>query len=513
MRPSRSWLLLLCLIPASGAAQLAPVGIPRGMFRFEVDGSFQYANDRYNDGTKESLGANFTSAALGAAEIPTLAEADSRIAVLLGDPGYKLNLGASVGTAQMSTGTGAFSLGIGITRGLSIFGRLPIVSSWWRQSVSLDTTTSNAGVNLAITGSGLPEAFFTSFNSSLADLQDRVASGTYDGDPVAKALALETLASGQALSDSLDALMLGEGTASPFLPLSQSAAGSILNGQVTSIQQSLATLGVTSFTAALPLPTTPVTEADLEAYATSGAGPYAYSTLSNSKRTGIGDIEVGAVYTFIDHWNADEARGTRLATSLTVRLPTGEVALPTDPFGVSLGAGSPAVGIAAVFDLGAGKFGARFSGSYLLQMSGDFTRRVGSPLSPMIPASATANVTVDPGDELQIGIAPFYQLAPALGVVGSVAWANRSTDDVTYTTEADSIPGVPASLLATGTSASRLLLSIGITYSSSGQRKDGTNGVPLDAGWRWQTTVASSGGIATSWSAIVFFARVYAKVW
>lgn len=139
MRPSRSWLLLLCLVPVRGAAQLAPVGIPRGMFRFEVDGSFQYANDRYNDGTKESLGANFTSAALGAAEIPTLAEADARIAVLLGDPGYKLSLGASVGTAQMSTGTGAFSLGLGITKGLSIFGRLPIVSSWWRQSVSLDT--------------------------------------------------------------------------------------------------------------------------------------------------------------------------------------------------------------------------------------------------------------------------------------------------------------------------------------------------------------------------------------
>ena len=33
------------------------------------------------------------------------------------------------------------------------------------------------------------------------------------------------------------------------------------------------------------------------------------------------------------------------------------------------------------------------------------------------------------------------------------------------------------------------------------------------AGWRWETTVASSGGIAIKWSAIIFFARVYARVW
>jgi hypothetical protein len=52
-----------------------------------------------------------------------------------------------------------------------------------------------------------------------------------------------------------------------------------------------------------------------------------------------------------------------------------------------------------------------------------------------------------------------------------------------------------------------------VTYSSPGQRADGTGGVPIDAGWRWETTVASSGGIATSWSAIVFFAQIYARIW
>jgi len=512
-------LLSTLILPPAAEAQLAPLGIPRGMFRFEIDGSFAYANDRFNDGTKENLGANFTSPGLGSDRIPTLSAADQRIASLIGQPGYKLDLGASIGTAQVSTGTGAFTLGVGLTRGLSIFGRVPIVSSWWRQTIALDTTTSNAGVNAAdpafgnTAGAATAEAFFRQFNVSLAELQQRLTSGIYDGDPAAKALAIETLASGQALSDSLGALIVNAGTASPFLPLSTSSAGQDLNGQVTGVQQALAGLGVTSFSDSLPLPDNPAQASDLATYGTAAAGPIGYASLSTSKRTGIGDVEVGAVYTFIDHWNADAARGTRLAASLTVRLPTGTVAPPADPFSVSIGAGTPAVGLSLAFDLGGGTFGARLSGAYLLQMSGDFSRRVGSPLSAMLPRSATADVTVNPGDQLRIGISPYFRLARALGLVGSATWLTQGDDDVQYATAADSVAGVPASMLGEGSGASRLLLSIGLTYSSSGQRADGTGGMPLDAGWRWETTVASSGGIATSWSAIIFFARVYAKVW
>jgi hypothetical protein len=120
---------------------------------------------------------------------------------------------------------------------------------------------------------------------------------------------------------------------------------------------------------------------------------------------------------------------------------------------------------------------------------------------------------VNPGDQVRIGIAPFIRLARAFGVVGSAVWLNQGTDDVRYATAADSVPGVPSSLLSEGTGASRFLMSIGVTYSSPGTRADGTAGLPIDAGWRWETTVASSGGIATSWSAIVFFAQVYAKLW
>jgi len=66
-------------------------------------------------------------------------------------------------------------------------------------------------------------AFFNQFNSSLAGLQERITAGAYDGDPAARALALQTLASGLALSDSLSALIVTVGSASPFLPLASSS--------------------------------------------------------------------------------------------------------------------------------------------------------------------------------------------------------------------------------------------------------------------------------------------------
>ncbi len=519
MRPG--WCLLVCgmLLPPAVEAQLAPLGIPHGLIRIDVDGSFAYANERYNDGTLESLGANFNSPALGADIIPGVADADQRLAVLLNDPAYKLNLGASVGTGQVSTGTGALGIGLGITKGLTLFGRVPIVRTTYRQSVAIDTAKSGAGLNLAdpalgaASAPGPAQAFFDNFNGAIGTLEANLASGLYDGDPTTRARAVQTIASGHALSDSLGALIIADGTASAFLPLFSSAAGQVLNGQVLSIQQTMAGLGVQSFSDAIPLPATPATGADLATYATSPAGPIADSSLTSGSRTGIGDVQVGAVYTAIDKWDAHTARGSRLAATLVVRIPTGTVASPNDPFGATTGAGTVAVGIGAAFDLGRGTFGARFSANYLLQMSGAFTRRVGTMTTALIPSSYIADVNINPGDELQLAFTPFYRLAPDFGLVGSATWITRGTDDVQYASPADSIPGVPASLLAEGTGASRLLLSLGVTYASSGQKADGTNGKPLDAGVRWETTVASSGGIVAKWSSLIFFVRVYGKLW
>ena len=401
---------------------------------------------------------------------------------------------------------------------------MPIVSTWWRQTVAIDTTTSDAGLNAAdpaigtTAGASTAEAFFSQLQRALSpNCRQRITSGVYDGDPAAKALAIETLASGRALSDSLGALIIDAGTASavPAALCERRGTGTERPGAV--LQQTLAGLGVPASPIAIPLPTD-TRNRRRPHHVRDVASPAQSVTLSltNSSRTGIGDVEVGAVYTSIDQWDADTARGSRLAATIVVRIPTGTVASPTDPFGATIGAGTPAVGIGAGI-----RPGPRDIRRPLQRRITCCRCRELSPggsaalLDGALPSSAsTADVTVNPGDQLRLAITPYFRLARDFGVVGSATWiTRRATDDVQYAIAADSVPGRPGltagrghwCVTAAAVDRGHLLV--------VGSAADGTGGIPLDAGWRWETTVASSGGIATKWSAIIFFAGCTRRLW
>ena len=47
------------------AAQLAPVGLPRGVFRIELGGEFRHADSRFLDGETADFARPFTTLQLG----------------------------------------------------------------------------------------------------------------------------------------------------------------------------------------------------------------------------------------------------------------------------------------------------------------------------------------------------------------------------------------------------------------------------------------------------------------
>jgi len=515
-------LLVLLSLPVALAAQLAPLGVPKGNVRMDIGGDFAWAHDRYNDGTRESLSGSLTSPALGQVAIPTLADADNRLAILLGIGNYQMNLGRSTGNAQFSRTSGALGLALGITKNVTLYGRMAIVDAWNRQKVSIDTLNNlgDAGVNLAspvlgdATGQGVADQFFSSFEGALSTLEARIAAGDYDGNPAVRDLAIQTLASGRAFEDSLQALVLTPETAAPFLPLLSSVPGSTLGNRVTSLQQTLSnTLGVAGFTEAIPLPELHATGDDVHRYATAPNGPVAYTNFSNNRLTAPGDVTVGAVITAVDRWNPATARGVRVAIDGSALIPTGDEALPGDALRTSTGAGTTVLrGLAAV-DLGWGAMGMRLQGGYTARMSTTVTRRVGTPVEALVPAFRTANLEQSGGGEFRVGVQPYIRLARAFGVVLSADYLNRSEEQFTYATAADSVPGIPAALLNSGTGASRVVLGVGMAYSGIGGRPDTSKVQPLDAGWKWETVIASSGGIVTKWTAVQVFFRYYAKIW
>lgn len=486
----------------------------------EVYGDFAWANDRFRDGTRESLAAPLTSPALGEAAIPTLADADRRIGVMIGVTGYQLNLGRSTGTGQSSRGTGEVGLALGVLRQLTLFGRMEIVNSWNRQDLAIAAETGDAGVNPADpvmgTGAGADAAqvFVTNFNSAMAELENRIASGSYDGDPTTRALAEQTLVSGRQLSDSLAALLVDPATVAAFLPLSSSFAGTTLNGRVGALQGTLSgPLGVAGFTDQVPLPGDAVTRDDIQRYATATTGPIAYEDFTEKRMFLPGDVSLGAVVTPVDRWDPVHGTGVRMALQGTLRLATGTPPSANDALQTSTGPGTPTVLAQGAVDLGWGLVGARLAAGYTAQLAGTFERRVGAPAEALVPLARLATVRQSGGSEFRVSVAPHLRVAQFFGLQATGTWARRSALGYSYATAADSLEGIPASLLGEATGASRLELGVGAVYSSGGTRPDGTPYRALDAGWVWRTIVSSSGGIQARWSGMQLFFRYYAKFW
>ncbi len=120
---------LACLLATAPAAhaQLAPVGVPRGVVRLELDARMDIWDTEFLDGTRVPLGAAASSPALGSTLLPSLADADSRLGRLTGVADYHLNLGALTTDELRDEGRGNFGVSLGLTRAITIFGRIPLV--------------------------------------------------------------------------------------------------------------------------------------------------------------------------------------------------------------------------------------------------------------------------------------------------------------------------------------------------------------------------------------------------
>lgn len=107
---------LACLLaPAAAHAQLAPVGVPAGKVRVELDGRMDIWDSQYLDGTVVPLGADLTTDAL---------RDETR---------------------------GVFGLSIGLTNGIAIVGRVPLVRSRAQSSI-VTTPAAPASLLSALSG-------------------------------------------------------------------------------------------------------------------------------------------------------------------------------------------------------------------------------------------------------------------------------------------------------------------------------------------------------------------------
>lgn len=499
------------VLPSRLPAQLPPVGVPGGVVRVELDGSLTTFDQRFRAGHLEGYAADLSSNALGSDRMPLLVDADVRIGRIIGNTGYRINLGRLSTDAQADVGTGFLGLSLGLTRYLTLFGRMPLVRSRVQSSLQLDATSADAGLNPG-EASQLP--FFGELDGALGTLSAKLSAGDYDADPSLKALAQTTLADATTLRSDLFAVLADPATASPALPTTTSAAGSALDARIVALQSTLAgNLGVTGFTLTPALPESALTEAELVQILSDPAGPVALR-LDQSTATFRGDAEVGATLTLIDRWDMGARRGGfRTALSGLVRLPTGRREQSNRLLDIGTGEGQTDFQVDWVTDVGGGPIGARLTGTYVRQLARTISTRVTSPSQPFVGPDRLRFVRQDPGDIIAIGVHPFFRLARTFALRAGLDHWSRGSDSYSYSSPVDALPGIDANVLAEDSKVNATMLTVGISYANPGGLRRGGSGLPVDAGWSYERVLRSGGGRVPDTHAVRGLFRVYFGVW
>jgi hypothetical protein len=516
-------LALLLLNPSPLAAQLAPVGVPKGTLRIDIRGAFESADRRLFDGNTEDYLADFGSPSFGSNRIPLLRSADSLVGVVLGQAGYRLNLGNQRARGQLTVGSGTIGAALGLTSRITLFANVPLVTTRVQARLRLDSTTADGGLNPAHpalgnpTEQGLADAFFTAFNTALATLETRIANGTYAGNPTLDSIARAFAQKGGDMRDALFTLTRDPLIASPFVPSGASSTGQQIAARIAGLQDTLAnTLGVTGFTGSPVLAANRLTDAEFATALTNPAAPIAAFPFAESKIARIGDMDVGAVFTVLDRFDRPgKTGGFRLAVTGLLRLPTGFRDNPANLIDVGTGNGRYEAGVTGTADLGSGPVGTRLSGGYLVRFPTLRVRRVTTPAAPYVEAARLTNVRMNAGDVLTLGARPFLRLARNIAIHGQADYIRVGADAVSYNSAADAIPGVPASVMAEG-SRTALAVGGGVSYvgRAAHECEPGRKcGWPVEAGWSYTTVVRGTGGRVEKFRTTRLEVRWYQRIW
>jgi hypothetical protein len=515
-RPTVALLLLAALVAVPSAGQLAPLTVPKGLTRVEGFWGFATWDRRFHDGRDEPLAQDFIRDTLGSNFFPALTPADELLRRVTGIATARLNLGATSATQLVTVGSAGIGLAYGLTSRITVFGRVPIHRVRVRASLSVDSTTSGAGLNPADpvfgNGAGVAQSgiFFAQFELALAQLQQNLDAGQYNSDPALRALAQQTLADGRALRDDLHQLIFSVGTASPFLPTASSAEGTALLGRIAQLQTTLSgPLGITGFTGSPALPAQRLSSEDLSGFLTNPDGPVA-GILDSPILWRIGDMEAGVAFLLIETLNEAERRsGIRVAGQGLVRFYTGQLDRPEAFFDVGTGDFQPDVDLSLLADAVLPWGGARFEAGYNLQLARAIRRRIAPPSVPTPYAATEAAVSRNPGDVLSLGVTPFLRLAPTFALRGGVHYSRRTQDRIVLLAGQQLPPGLEPSVLAEDSEASWVQWSAGISYRSPLRVVAGRRRMPLDAGVTLSGVAAGSGGRVSKSLTVGGFLRLY----
>lgn len=488
--------VLLALTALNASGQLPLITVPPGALRIDFSGNF-YPNDQFwETGTRRPLGTT-----LDGSSNALVTGLQNSLAQVLGQPVSGLSLGTIRALAAREHGVGNIGLAYGLTRRISVFGTVPLVFVRSRVSVAIDASTARVGLNPAHPalgssgGASQDNSFFTQFDTALSALSARVRHGDFAGDPTTLALAQQTLSSGSAMRAGLFTLLADPTRASPVLPTSSDAYGSQLLAQISSLQTTLSSrLGVTGFTAAPALPATALSS-DQFATLLGSPGGFGFTSSNTLPQLVLGDLEAGVAVQLAQRGTVGGASWGSAWLRFAGRFPTGKAPNPSILLAQGSGDKHPALQVDGIVELGRRHIGIRGEATYQHQLSANSLQRITAPDEVLAPASFLAAVRSQPGDSFAVTVRPFVAFAPHLAVAALAQYWWKGMSRTNYLTGQVPIAGTDPSQLDVGSAASAVVVGIGLSYVYAGPGRDGKTGLPVEAGWSIERTVASGRGI------------------
>jgi hypothetical protein len=520
-RWSRFFILACVALPLFSqplSAQIVDARVlPRGVLRFEFaphytnyDRRFALGTPGVTDGEAELLGTDLTADTTGSNLFPAIVSSEQAIRSIIGDPSYRVNVGAFNTVLDADIRRFPFNFSLGLTDRLTVTASMPIITTRMQVAFTNDSSNANVGWNPAVEelagaeAAAQAAALVNELSAAVVDVESRIAAGDFgcpSGATCAQAQA--TLARATALRDNLLAMTgLGDngGTPPPFAPLATSAAGVALTSEVSAVIAELQTLAGISFSGTLSLPQDSLSTENVNQIFSSPALGYDADPLGFVRATHLGDAELGVRYGLI------QRPAARIAAVATVRFPTGQHDR-ADNY-VDLGQGDKqwdvVAGIEAAFDPGS-VVGLSLGASYTLQLPHTLTRRISSPDSLLVPASAAAVVQRNLGDEIRVRVYPSLRLNPAFRVYGSATYFRKGHDSFSDGS------GQAVEPLERETKMEAFSFGGGIAYRTA-PSADGS-GLPIEAGLTYRSTFSGSGGLTPKANDLALYLRLFYRLW
>lgn len=447
-----------------------------GALRVTLDARFEWWDAEFIAGTRTLLGAPLTgSPLLVSPALPDLERLRTDLGVASNTPP---SLGLSLGTAKLSVlkqrRSTPLQIEMGLTRRISLGVTVPLVRTYVRSSLAIDTAAGNLGLNPLLDVPGAIASYNGFFNAFQGAINSVTADSTTFGCPGTPQCAQfhAFLSEAQGVRDALHRSVFGPGLGggAAFLPVAGSTTATAVDSNLARLQNEFrATYAESSFVATFLFPAAAVNAGGFNTALQDSAFGYnqrPFGDTPRSERFWLGDVELGARFALV------EGPVWRATVGGVWRLGTGHQDSPNDPLDVAAGDGQADLEAELTQELiVARRLWLNLALRGGIQRPGTRQRRLAAPEAFLVRPQALTELEWDPGDYWAIDFAPLYRLHPQIALGFTVGLAGKGEDHYSYRVVDDSTAlaarvgaPVPASTLDGATAWQRTRVGGTLTY-------------------------------------------------